>query len=110
MVYIENITEEQTVRVPVAVAKSQLDNYTLVLRNTETLQTASIPAVDSTPSDPNYYALVFTLPARLQPGEYTYRLTQVSVTLAGGLLRTKEKAVEFKEYNDGIVKFVEVNG
>ena len=104
MIYLKNISEEQTILVP-RNGKMVTGDVTLVMCNTTDHQEVTLPVREQTTSQ-IYVKMAVALPAGLADGEYQYNLMDGNILVSQGLLyigdlqspMQNEKIITYKQY------------
>ena len=104
MIYLKNISEEQTILVP-RNGEMVTGDVTLVMCNTTDHQEVTLPVRVQTTSQ-IYVKMVVALPEELADGEYQYNLMDGNILVSQGLLyigdlqspMQNEKIITYKQY------------
>ena len=104
MIYLKNISEEQTILVP-RNGEIVTGEMALVMRNTTDLQETTLSVTDLNTSG-LYFNLAVALPGGLADGEYQYTLIDGNILVSQGLLyigdlhstSQYEKTIRYKQY------------
>ena len=104
MIYLKNISEEQTILVP-RNGEMVTGDVTLVMCNTTDHQEVTLPVREQTTSQ-SYVKIAVALPEGLADGEYQYTLKDGNILVSQGLLyigdlqspMQNEKIITYKQY------------
>ena len=104
MIYLKNISEEQTILVP-RNGEVVTGDVTLVMCNTTDHREVTLPVREQTTSQ-SYVKMVIALPEGLADGEYQYNLMDGNILVSQGLLyigdlhstSQYEKTIRYKQY------------
>ena len=104
MIYLKNISEEQTILVPKN-GEMVTGDVTLVMCNTTDHQEVTLPVREQTTSQ-IYVKMAVALPEGLADGEYQYTLMDGNILVSQGLLYVGdlhptsqyEKTIRYKQY------------
>ena len=104
MIYLKNISEEQTILVPKN-GEMVTGDVTLVMCNTTDHREVTLPVREQTTSQ-SYVKMVVALPEGLADGEYQYNLMDGNILVSQGLLyigdlhstSQYEKTIRYKQY------------
>ncbi len=104
MIYLKNISEEQTILVP-RNGEIVTGDVTLVMCNTTDHREVTLPVREQTTSQ-SYVKMVVSLPEGLADGEYQYNLMDGNILVSQGLLyigdlqspSQYERTISYKQY------------
>ena len=109
MLYLRNITDTQSARIPLNGFTVLPDGVTLKVTNTVSLAEYDVAVVAPVQNTAIYAVIQITLPEGMPDGSYEYRLSQGAETISRGCLQIGEyetsrieygKTAEYQQYGD----------